>query len=263
MCKWNELIFIKHLEKVTPSINSFSHLCNQKGFCNNLQKNPNEPFAQPNTKQKTTLSLSTVHHQPLLYFSSFRFRLSELSITPTFTSSISRVHFSVSWTGLIRLLPGFASLLFPKFREQFLLLLFSMSRVHSMLLPRFLLATPSSWVCGCVLVCAYMLVCVCVFAYMYVGRCVPSHLFNYFSSVSCAASFASNPFFYLSFKFLFPWPFVFFLSLLLYTGIQLINNVVLGAQQSSSAIHIHVSIIPKLPSHPGCHTTLSRVPCAV
>lgn len=58
--------------------------------------------------------------------------------------------------------------------------------------------------CGCVLVCAYMFVCVCVFAYMYVGRCVPSHLFNYFSSVSCAASFASNPFFYLSFKFLFP-----------------------------------------------------------
>ena len=117
--------------------------------------------------------------------------------------------------------------------------------------------------CGCVLVCAYMFVCVCVFAYMYVGRCVPSHLFNYFSSVSCAASFASNPFFYLSFKFLFPWPFVFFLSFLLYTGIQLINNVVSGAQQSSSAIHIHVSIIPKFPSHPGYHIALSRVPCAI
>ena len=172
MCKWNELIFIKHLEKVTPSINSFSHLCNQKGFCNILQKKPNEPFAQPNTKQKTTLSLSAVHHQPLLHFSSFRFRLSELSITPTFTSSVSRVHFSVSWTGLIRLLPGFASLLFPKFREQFPLLLFSMSRVHSLLLPRFLLATPSSWVLWlcprvCIHVCVsrlimFLFTCVCV-----------------------------------------------------------------------------------------------------
>ena len=50
---------------------------------------------------------------------------------------------------------------------------------------------------GCVLMCAYMFARVCVFAHMYVGRCTPSHLFNYFSSVSCAASFTSNPFFYL------------------------------------------------------------------
>ena len=31
----------------------------------------------------------------------------------------------------------------------------------------------------------------------------------------------------------------------------------------SSYEHIHVSFFPKLPSHPGCHITLSRVPCAV
>ena len=65
--------------------------------------------------------------------------------------------------GLIRLLPGFASLLFPKFREQFPLLLFSMSRVYSLLLPRFLLATPSSWVLWlCPRVCIHVCVCMCV-----------------------------------------------------------------------------------------------------
>ena len=31
-----------------------------------------------------------------------------------------------------------------------------------------------------------------------------------------------------------------------------------GAEKRDSAIHIHVSIL----SHPGCHTTLSRVPYA-
>ena len=40
-----------------------------------------------------------------------------------------------------------------------------------------------------------------------------------------------------------------------------INNVVIvsGGQQRDSTIHIHVSILPKLPSHPHCHITLSRV----
>ena len=41
------------------------------------------------------------------------------------------------------------------------------------------------------------------------------------------------------------------------------NNVVIvsGGEQRDSAIPIHVSILPKLPSHPGWHITLSRVPC--
>ena len=42
------------------------------------------------------------------------------------------------------------------------------------------------------------------------------------------------------------------------------NSVVIvsGEQQRDSAIHIHVSILPQTPSHPGCHITLSKVPCA-
>ena len=42
----------------------------------------------------------------------------------------------------------------------------------------------------------------------------------------------------------------------------MINSVVIvsDGQHSDSVIHTHVSI--KLPSHPGCHVTLSRVPCA-
>ena len=39
--------------------------------------------------------------------------------------------------------------------------------------------------------------------------------------------------------------------------------IVSGKQQRDSGIHIHVSISPKLPSHPGCHITWSRVPLAV
>ena len=41
-----------------------------------------------------------------------------------------------------------------------------------------------------------------------------------------------------------------------------INNVVRvsGEQWRDSAIHIHVSILPQLPSHPGCHITVSRYP---
>ena len=39
--------------------------------------------------------------------------------------------------------------------------------------------------------------------------------------------------------------------------------IVSGGQQRDSAIHIHVSILPRLPSHPGCHIPLSGVPCAL
>ena len=50
-----------------------------------------------------------------------------------------------------------------------------------------------------------------------------------------------------------------------WTDWQPINNVVIvsGEQRRDSAIHIHVSILPQAPSHPGCHVTLCRVPCAV
>ena len=38
--------------------------------------------------------------------------------------------------------------------------------------------------------------------------------------------------------------------------------IVSGEQWRDSAIHTHVSIPPQITSHPGCHITLSRVPCA-
>ena len=42
------------------------------------------------------------------------------------------------------------------------------------------------------------------------------------------------------------------------------NNVTVSdEQQRDSAIHIHASIFLKLPSQPGCHITLSRVPCSI
>ena len=36
-----------------------------------------------------------------------------------------------------------------------------------------------------------------------------------------------------------------------------------GEQRRDSAIHIHVSMLPQTPLCPGCHVTLSRVPCAI
>ena len=44
---------------------------------------------------------------------------------------------------------------------------------------------------------------------------------------------------------------------------QLTNNIVIvsGKQQRDSAIQIHESISPKLPSHLGCKMTLSGIPC--
>ena len=60
---------------------------------------------------------------------------------------------------------------------------------------------------------------------------------------------------------------IFLLNLLIYIGVQLINNfnvIVSGGQQMGSVIHARVSLLtPKLPSHPGCHITLSSVPCAI
>ena len=46
---------------------------------------------------------------------------------------------------------------------------------------------------------------------------------------------------------------------------QLMSNTVTvsDGDQRDSVIHMHVSILPKLPSHPGCHMTLNRVPCAI
>ena len=57
----------------------------------------------------------------------------------------------------------------------------------------------------------------------------------------------------------------FFLTFNFVLGVWPTNNVVIvsGEQQRDSATHIHVSILPKLPSHPGCHITLSRVPCEI
>ena len=61
-------------------------------------------------------------------------------------------------------------------------------------------------------------------------------------------------------------PFIlFFFSFLFCIVVQLMDNVVVvsGEQRRDSAIHIHVSFSPKVPSHPGCHITLSRVPYAI
>ena len=57
-------------------------------------------------------------------------------------------------------------------------------------------------------------------------------------------------------------------SLSFYPGVEKITNVsnvvtALGTWQRDSAMHIGVSTLPKLPAHPGCHITLSRVPCVL
>ena len=57
--------------------------------------------------------------------------------------------------------------------------------------------------------------------------------------------------------------FFFFELLILYWG--LINNVVIDSGESEGTqpyIYMYPSP-PNLLSHPGCHTTLSRVPCAI
>ena len=44
-----------------------------------------------------------------------------------------------------------------------------------------------------------------------------------------------------------------------------VNNVVItsGEQQRDSAMNTHVSIFSQTPLHPGCHITLSIVPCTI
>ena len=46
---------------------------------------------------------------------------------------------------------------------------------------------------------------------------------------------------------------------------QLVSKdvIVSGEQWRDSASHIDASLLPQTPLHPGCHATLSRVPCAV
>ena len=55
---------------------------------------------------------------------------------------------------------------------------------------------------------------------------------------------------------------VVFLNLLFCFRVQLIV-IVSGGQQRDPAIHIRVSILPQTLPHPGCHITLSSVPCTV
>ena len=56
-----------------------------------------------------------------------------------------------------------------------------------------------------------------------------------------------------------------FFNFLFYIEAQPIYNAVIvsGGEQRDSAIHIKYPFSSKLPSHPGCHITLSRDPCAV
>ena len=42
------------------------------------------------------------------------------------------------------------------------------------------------------------------------------------------------------------------------------NVVIVSGEQGGTQPYIYMfSFSPKLPSHPGCHTTLSRAPCAM
>ena len=49
---------------------------------------------------------------------------------------------------------------------------------------------------------------------------------------------------------------------LFYTGVQMINTVVIvsSGQERDSAIHIHVSILLQTPPHSGCHIIVIRFP---
>lgn len=49
------------------------------------------------------------------------------------------------------------------------------------------------------------------------------------------------------------------------TGVKLVDSVVIvsGGEQRGSAIRTYVSILSRLPSHPGRHIPRSTVPCAV
>ena len=57
----------------------------------------------------------------------------------------------------------------------------------------------------------------------------------------------------------------FFFNFLFCIGIQPINNIVIvsGGQQRDSAIHTHISILPKTPSHPAHNIEQSSMRCTV
>lgn len=130
-----------------------------------------------------------------------------------------------------------------------------MSRVHSILSPASFWPHPALGPRDRVLVCAYMCVCVCVFAYMDVGV----HPLTYFSSVSCAGSFTSNPFFYLRFTLLFPGALVcFFVFRFTLEG----SWLTVLFQGRSRAAQPHVCKRPLSPP-PSLPHALSAVPCAV
>ena len=117
----------------------------------------------------------------------------------------------------------------------------------------FLLATPCSWARDCVLVCAYMFVY--VFAYMGVGV----YPLTYFSSISCAASSTSNPFFYLCFTFC-------FLEHLSVSLCFASHWRIAGWQccfRGTAAQLSRTPTLPQTPLHPACRRALSAVPCAV
>ena len=54
--------------------------------------------------------------------------------------------------------------------------------------------------------------------------------------------------------------FGYFEILLLYWGI--VNFVMVSGEQQNNSV-IHVSILLQSPSYPGCHITLSGVPCVI
>ena len=54
--------------------------------------------------------------------------------------------------------------------------------------------------------------------------------------------------------------FIFFKLFILHWSIADYVVMVSGGQQRDSAAHTRVPTLPKLPSHPGCHITLSRAP---
>ena len=49
---------------------------------------------------------------------------------------------------------------------------------------------------------------------------------------------------------------LFYKSFLFYIGVKPVENVVIVSCRQHSVIHIYVSILPKFPSHPGCHIEL-------
>ena len=98
---------------------------------------------------------------------------------------------------------------------------------------------------------------------------IPSFLLLFSSLLSFLLLFLPFPFpLFLLLSFLHPFfcsfthsYFYFFKKLfILYWSIADYVVMVSGGQQRDSAAHTRVPLSPKLPSHPGCHITLSRAP---